>query len=233
MKVMLDLTGMRFGRLTAIQKTEKPSAELKTRHTFWKCKCDCGNITIVPTDRLRAGITRSCGCLRNEISVEQIKKYNNEHPERNNKTHGKSGKRIYDTYQHMINRCYQKSNRQYPSYGGRGIRVCDEWLKDPCNFFDWAEKSGYSDHLTIDRIDVNGNYEPDNCRWADLKTQANNRRNTVMVVYDGQKRPISDISAITGIKHGTLWYRKKHGFTDKEIVSRTRLKRRSKNESCT
>ena len=154
-KSRIDLTGQRFGRLVVLY----PHIELQR----WVCLCDCGNIAIVSRSNLRRGATRSCGCYRNE--QQKIR----------NVTHGESKTRLYRAWVAMRARCTDKNRQSYRNYGGRGIAFCDEWNKyEP--FRDWALGNGYRNDLTLDRINNNGNYEPQNCRWVDMKTQSRNTR---------------------------------------------------------
>lgn len=168
MKRLIDLTGRQFGRLTVIKRVEG-----NIRHPQWLCKCECGNESIVFGTNLRRGTTASCGCLGREKAAEQMRI--------NMSTHGKSSSRLYYVWIAMKNRCYRETDKAYENYGGRGIKICDEWLHDFKSFYDWAMANGYDENAprgqcTLDRIDVNGNYCPKNCRWVDMKIQRNNRR---------------------------------------------------------
>lgn len=196
-----DIQGMKFGRLTAIER----EARVPHGHAVqWKCICDCGNVVIVNGSRLRRGITQSCGCLQKELARERTGKLM--------KKHGDSRTRLFRIWSCMKNRCTSKNNTHFNCYGGRGIRVCDEWL-DFESFRDWALNNGYEDTLTIDRIDVNGNYEPSNCRWATRKEQAQNRRTTRFIEYKGETHSLKQWSEILGMPDSCLKYRLDKGWS--------------------
>lgn len=170
-----NLIGQKFNRLTVISQ-----AESKNQRRYWNCLCECGNNTIVTTSKLKNGHTKSCGCIASEIIIKR------------NTTHGLRKTRIYNIWYDIKRRCYNKKNKSYSNYGGRGISVCDEWLNDFMNFYNWAMENGYTDDLTIDRIDVNGNYEPSNCCWVTKAQQSLNRRSNVLFTYNGETMCISE-----------------------------------------
>lgn len=165
-----NIEGKRFGRLKAIEPVGKNSH----KEILWKCVCDCGNEPIVSYQNLTRGKTRSCGCLQAE------RRY----------IHGLYGTRIRGIYYKMLNRCNNKNSNDYYKYGERGIYVCEEWSGENgfLNFYNWSMESGYSDELSIDRIDNKKGYSPDNCRWVSMSVQANNKRNNIVIDYKGKKQ---------------------------------------------
>ena len=181
-----NLVGQRFGRLVVLEDT-KIMVPNRTQ-TYQKCLCDCGNIVIVPKSYLKSEHTRSCGCWVKEMHT----------------THGLSQSRIYKVYSGMKKRCYDKNHKLYNRYGGRGITICDEWLNDFMAFYNWSMANGYQDDLTIDRIDNNKGYSPDNCRWVTMLEQAQNTSKNVNITYKGKTQTISAWSRETGIPQNTI-----------------------------
>lgn len=165
----IDLAGKRFNRLQVIERAEDITYENGRKRTAWVCRCDCGNTCIVESVSLKSGATASCGCIKVETIRKRCVKHNG------------SASRLYGVWCEMKKRCYNPKFKQYKDYGGRGIRVCDEWLHDYSAFEKFALEHGYDANAkygdcTIDRIDVNGNYCPENCRFVDMKIQRQNQR---------------------------------------------------------
>lgn len=181
-----DLTGLKFGRLTVIQRSGT-----KNGHVAWLCKCDCGKTIVTIGNLLKSGKSKSCGCKKIETCGDT------------HRVHGKSNTRLYIAWQHMKQRCCNTQNDRYKYYGGRGISICDDWMQfEP--FEQWALSNGYEDELTIDRIDVNGDYCPENCRWVTWETQQNNKRNNNIIEAFGEKRTLAEWSKISGVNRTTI-----------------------------
>lgn len=184
-----DITGQKFGRLTALYH----AGSAKDKSALWMCKCDCGNEKVVTSTALLSGKTSSCGCLKREVAKD------------NSFKHGETKTRLYREWQAMKERCYRKTHQYYNRYGGRGISVCDEWKCDYLAFKKWAIENGYSDNLSLDRIDNDGNYCPENCRWATWEEQANNRSNNVVVFYEEKWLPINIVMNKLNKKYGYVY----------------------------
>lgn len=183
-RVDRDITGKKFGKLTVLVRTSLRAADGRSSNRLFICECDCGEIILINGGNLVTGNTISCGCEHRKV-VKEV-----------SSTHSMSKDRIYKIWAGIKVRCYNNKCESYFRYGGRGIKVCDEWKDDFMNFYNWAMNNGYKDDLTIDRIDVNGNYEPDNCKWIPLCEQSWNKRNTRKYI-DG--RPLSVVCNEVGI----------------------------------
>lgn len=200
-----DLTGQRFGYLTVISRAENRVSKNGKQRVYWNCLCDCGNKVDVRTDNLTNGETFSCGCYAKRRHSECMREIIAREP-----SHGMVGTRIYHIWGNMLSRCRSETNPVYYRYGGRGIHVCDEWYKFE-NFYEWALSSGYDESLTLDRIDNNQGYNPDNCRWATMKEQNVNKRNNVYYEFNGEDLTLSQIADIVGINYKTI-HRRVHSL---------------------
>lgn len=196
----VDRTGLKYGKLTCTDTFER-----RGKRIYWLCKCECGNEKWVCAQNLIKA--KSCGC--------------------NNKTshtiHGMSHTRIHDTWNHMISRCHNKNHRFYKYYGGRGIKVCEEWIGTEgfMRFYDWATKNGYQETLTLDRIDNNKGYSPENCRWVTQSVQNNNKRSNRNIEYNGEIHTIAEWARLYNIKYSTLQMRlTKRGWDIEKALTR-------------
>lgn len=212
------MTGRKFGRMTVIRRNG-----VIDNHAAWECLCDCGNIKTVEGRYLVRGNTISCGCYRSEITVKR------------SCTHKMSGKRLYRIWADMTQRCKNPKMECFKYYGGKNIRVCKEWSSFD-SFMTWALSNGYSDGLTIDRINNNGNYEPSNCQWITIKEQVRKQDRTIIVFVDGKEFSLSELEELSGIKHSTLYarvFQKRPVLYEQEMerlgVKGYRIKERNKN----
>lgn len=192
---------MKYGKLTVLGVEYSKKYKNGTIIDFVKCKCDCGNEKIINFNNLKRGLVKSCGCIVKTA-------------------HGLSKTRLYQTYRHLINRCYRVNDINYKNYGGRNIIVCTEWKNDFIIFYNWAISNGYKDNLTIDRIDVNGNYEPKNCRWVTMKEQENNRTNNRFITYKNETHTITEWAEKYNITYRNLYYRLKNGYSIEEALNK-------------
>ena len=183
-----DLTGCIFGRLTVIKYLGKN----KNNKTKWLCLCECGNEKEILACHLKSGAIQSCGCYGKEQRIKSITKHNLRYT------------KIYNTWLNIKNRCYNKRNVQYNDYGGRGIKVCDEWLNDFMSFYNWSMGNGYKEDLTIDRINNDGDYEPSNCRWVTVKIQNRNKRNNHLITYNNKTLCLTEWAEIIGVNEPAL-----------------------------
>lgn len=196
-----DLRGQKFGKLTVLCRLYNT----KGHKTYWLCVCDCGNLAEVRSDSLYNGNTKGCGCLNHDPK---------------NIHHGKYCTRLYRIYYNIKKRCYNhKDENIYNYYGGRGITMCDEWKNDFMTFYNWAMNNGYTNSLTIDRIDNNGKYEPSNCRWITMKQQGRNKRNNKVYTIKGKTRCLSEWCEILGLKYQCVWKRLNRGWSIEKALA--------------
>lgn len=213
-KVIILEKGQVFGKLTVIKFDhikEYITYRGKINHYYYKCRCECGNIKIAQKNSLINGATKSCGCL---VGRKVKLKDNIPHNLRNTRIH-----RIWYV---MKYRCDNKNYTSYKDYGGRGIKVCNEWKNFKngfINFHDWAMENGYKEDLSIDRINVNGNYEPSNCRWATDKQQGRNKRSRRDITYKGETKCVSEWAEITGINYSVVLRRLQYGWSVEKALT--------------
>lgn len=192
-----SIVGKRFGRLTVLELDHVSGHG----NSYWRCECDCGTIKPVARFHLLNGHATSCGCYKKERAT----------------IHGSYYSPIYNNWNSMKERCMNPKHVEYDRYGGRGINVCDEWL-DVRNFNGWAMKNGYAPGLTLDRIDTDQGYYPENCRWVDWHTQQNNRSNNRHITYNGVTHTVAEWARILDVKYATLLQRiNKGNMRDFEI----------------
>lgn len=201
-----DLTNQKFGRLTAIKDVGKD----KSGHRMWECVCDCGTTKVLSVCHLNSGAVRSCGCLLTERNV----KYNKETKIK----HGLRNSSIYAIWRGIKRRTAVNSTHNYKDYGGRGIFMHQEWYDSFESFYLWATSHGYQEGLSIDRIDNNGPYTPDNCRWVNEKTQANNRRNNRLVEFNGKTQTLSQWADELGIPRARIYKRAQSDLPPQELL---------------
>lgn len=204
-----NLIGVKFGRLTVISL-----GETRNKKRYWHCQCECGKTTEVTTSKLNSGWTRSCGCLATETTIANNKKY----PRDGHPIHGMSGHKLDGVLKAIKQRCSNPSNPRYADYGGRGITLCDEWMNNRASFFDWAYRTGYHPGLSIDRIDNNKGYSPENCHWVPTITQNRNTRRNILVNINGETKSLSAWVAKTNIKYATVLARISRGWTPEEAL---------------
>ena len=190
-----DLSGNTYGHLTVLNydKTIKG-------HKYYLCKCDCGKIKSISGSHLSTGSSKSCGCKVAEKTIER------------NTTHSLSKTRLYHIWIGMKERCLNPNSHAFKNYGGRGIHICNEWLNDFVEFYKWSIANGYSDDLTIERIDVNGNYEPQNCTWISLSEQNKNKRNVIYITINGITKSITKWADDSPVNLVTIYKRLQRGW---------------------
>ena len=191
---LVDLTDRDFGRLTVLKQ-----AENKNNRVYWECQCDCGNIVTVQSCCLLSKHTKSCGCLATELAIKR------------KTTHGMRNTPEYNVWTLMLRRCRNPNDEAFKNYGGRGIKVCDEWEHDFMAFYNYVGKRPSSKH-TIDRIDNNGNYEPGNTRWATRYEQSNNNRGNRNITIHGWTMNLGQWADFVGKKRQTIFSRLQKGW---------------------
>lgn len=193
----IDLTGKRFGKLTVIERASNRVGKDNRSRVYWLCRCDCGNIKTIEASCLIQGHTKSCGCLQKEASSKA------------NSKHRATDSRLYNVWCAMKRRCTNKNVPEYPRYGGRGISVCDDWKNSFDSFRTWALSTGYNEDAprgmcTLDRIDNDGNYCPENCRWVTQQEQMNNVCYNHRITYNGETHTIAEWSRIRNIPYSKI-----------------------------
>lgn len=191
-----DLTGRTFGRWTVLERKGRVKSQ-----QMWLCKCDCGTIREVTHTSLVCGKSLSCGCYHKDIISKMLT------------THGMSDSRIYSIYYNIKRRCNNPNDKRYKDYGGRGIKICKEWDDSFLLFLDWSLSNGYTEYRTIDRIDNNKGYCPENCRWTTEENQRNNKRNTVYIEVLGKKMSLRQWCDLMGWKYSKYIARSERGKT--------------------
>jgi hypothetical protein len=201
-KLLADLTGQRFGRWLVVGKAERNNKG----DVQYNCRCDCGTVRIIRRTSLTSGNSKSCGCLSRDVAAQR------------ETTHGDTGCRLYRIWAGIIQRCFNNRERyEWEKYGGRGITVCDEWRKyEP--FKEWAIANGYRDDLSIDRIDPNGNYCPENCRWATTYEQSNNKRTSKIIEFNGETGTVREFADKYGLTYSCLYTRLRNGWSVEKAI---------------
>ena len=207
---LIDRAGQRYGHLTVVKYDGH-----RNGRAYWLCQCDCGNQKVIAARDFASGTTKSCGCMQH---AHGLRKYGD--AEYRNPS-------LYRTWNTMKQRCENPNREKYSIYGGRGIKVCDEW-QDPNAFIDWSLSNGYEKGLQIDRIDNNGNYSPTNCRWVTGKENCRNRRSNVILTIDGVSKTVIEWCEETGLKHFTVYYwvrTKGKSYAEQRVCERLRSQR--------
>lgn len=192
----IEVVGLKSGRWTVLRRDESKSM-------YCICRCECGTVKSVSLSSIRQQKSKSCGCLQADNGPP-------------NKRHGMTQTPTYKTWSHMLYRCLNESSASYPNYGGRGITVCKEWLSFDAFFADMGVKPAGT---SIDRIDNNKGYSPTNCQWSDKRAQANNRRTSRLINWNGEERTLADLSRIAGISIGSFWSRLNSGWSIERIMT--------------
>lgn len=203
-----DITGQRFGKLVVLGRGEDAVSKSGRHRIRWECKCDCGKTITAYSENLKSGKTTSCGCYRAELVRGR------------SVTHGETRSKLYGVWSSIKSRCLNSNTAAYKDYGGRGISICDEWKNSFEVFRDWAYANGYKEGVSIDRIDNNGNYCPDNCRWVISVVQANNRRSNILITYNGETLTVTEWAEKLGKNPKTIFNRLYSGWSAIEAITK-------------
>jgi len=196
----IDMVGAKIFKLRVLSQAGTD----KRNEAIWRCICECGNEVMVLGNNLRRGGYKSCGCLNNERIGDL------------NRRHSMSKTRIYKIWAGIRKRCNNPNMTSYADYGGRGIKVCEEWGKFEDFYSDMAK--GYEEHLTLDRIDANGDYTKENCKWSTMKDQARNKRNSVFIELDGSRKTVAEWEECSGTGRATITWRIKNGWGIRDAI---------------
>lgn len=216
----IEMTGYKIGHITVIRREGS-----KNGQSTWLCKCSCGKTFVQYGGALRNGKVISCG----HIYADKTERQKIAHNSIAKTKHGDCSSRLYFVWLDMRRRCDSPNDISYKNYGARGIKVCDEWSSDYVAFKEWAINAGYNPNAkrgecTLDRIDPNGDYSPDNCRWVSMNVQSNNRRNSYTITWNGETHTSKEWESITGIPRGTIYTRYKSGWPIDKIFSKIKYK---------
>ena len=202
----IDLTGLRYERWTVLEYMPTVRKDGKLRSAYL-CRCECGNEAVIDANNLTRGKSKSCGCLRNELqSLKQ-------------RTHLESHSKLYGVWTAIKRRCYNKNSKEFYRYGGRGICMCEEWRSSYEAFRDWMLSKNYTEDLTIDRIDNDGDYTPDNCRLVTMKEQCNNRSSNRVFTWNGETHNVTEWSHIVGIPATKIFCRLYNGWSFERAIT--------------
>lgn len=204
-----DLTGCNFGRLKVIRRGGDYIYPNGRRRPRWECLCSCGNTTVVSANNLIKGVTTSCGCFQKE-NMSKLKRKHGGYADR---------EPLFSIWCGVRKRCLSPKASNYSNYGGRGISICKEWKDNYDSFRIWSIKNGYRQGLSLDRIDNNSGYSPENCRWTTPIVQQNNRRSNINIAYNGETHTLKEWSRIIGISYSTLYQRYKYGWNIKRMLN--------------
>lgn len=199
---VIEMKGQKYGRLMVIKRAENN----KYGDAMWECRCECGAVIVTAGYRIRSGKAKSCGCYHKDKMADRCFR------------HGYADTKLYRAWAAMRARCFNETNESYPRYGGRGIAVCSVW-EDFITFREWALKNGYRPGLTIERIDVNGNYEPSNCCFATRREQNRNTTRNVRVNLDGKEYLLADLARMAGVTRGTMSARYSRGLRGRDLLA--------------